>query len=71
MRDFPGAYWRQLDREMAYPTAFVQALTGAGWLAMLIPEEYGGAGLPLSAAAAVLEEIQRAGCNCGACHAQM
>jgi alkylation response protein AidB-like acyl-CoA dehydrogenase len=68
---FPGDYWRGLDRQMAYPQAFVDALTEAGWLAMLIPEEYGGAGLPLSAAAAVLEEIQRAGCNGGACHAQM
>jgi len=68
---FPGTYWRGLDREMAYPTDFVAALTDAGWLAMLIPEQFGGAGLPLSAAAAVLEEIQRAGCNGGACHAQM
>jgi len=56
---------------MAYPTAFVNALTEAGYLSILIPEEYGGPGLPLSAAAAVLEEIQRAGCNGGACHAQM
>jgi alkylation response protein AidB-like acyl-CoA dehydrogenase len=68
---FPGEYWRALDREMAYPQAFVDALTEAGWLSLLIPEEYGGAGLPLSAAAAVLEEIQCAGCNGGACHAQM
>ena len=68
---FPGDYWRRLDREMAYPTDFVEALTAAGWLAMLIPEAYGGAGLPLTAAAAVLEEIHRAGCNGGACHAQM
>ncbi len=68
---YPGSYWRDLDRQMAYPTTFVDDLTAAGWLAMLIPEEYGGAGLPLSAAAAVLEEIQRAGCNGGACHAQM
>jgi len=68
---FPGDYWRGLDREMAYPTAFVQELTQAGYLSILIPEEYGGSGLPLSAAAAVLEEIQRAGCNGGACHAQM
>ena len=68
---FPGDYWRRLDREMAYPTDFVKALTAAGWLAMLIPEAYGGAGLPLTAAAAVLEEIHRAGCNGGACHAQM
>jgi alkylation response protein AidB-like acyl-CoA dehydrogenase len=68
---FPGEYWRALDREMAYPTAFVDALTEAGYLSVLIPEEFGGSGLPLSAAAAVLEEIQRAGCNGGACHAQM
>ena len=68
---FPGSYWRALDREMAYPTEFVNALTAAGWLSILIPEEYGGSGLPLSAAAAVLEEMQRAGCNSGACHAQM
>jgi len=68
---FPGEYWRDLDRRMEYPTAFVTALTEAGYLSILIPEEYGGAGLPLSAAAAVLEEIQRAGCNGGACHAQM
>src|SRR5271165_6862122 len=68
---FPGEYWRDLDRRMAYPTEFVAALTEAGWLAALIPEAYGGAGLPLSAAAAVLEEIQRSGGNGGACHAQM
>ena len=68
---FGGDYWRTLDRSMSYPADFVAALTEAGWLAMLIPEEYGGAGLPLAAAAAVLEEIQRAGCNGGACHAQM
>ncbi|WP_314951813.1 acyl-CoA dehydrogenase family protein [Bradyrhizobium cosmicum] len=68
---FPGEYWRKLDREMAYPTAFVDALTQAGYLSVLIPEEYGGAGLKLSAAAAILEEIQRAGCNGGGCHAQM
>ncbi|WP_349367342.1 acyl-CoA dehydrogenase family protein [Salinarimonas sp.] len=68
---FPDAYWRALDREGAYPTAFVEALTEAGYLAALIPEEYGGAGLPLSAAAAILEEIQRSGGNGAACHAQM
>ena len=56
---FPGPYWRKLDRAMAYPSGFVTALTEAGYLAVLIPEEFGGAGLPLSAAAAVLEEIQR------------
>ena len=69
--DFPGEYWRALDRERGYPTAFIQALTEAGWLAALIPEEFGGAGLPLGAAAVILEEIQRQGCNGGACHAQM
>ncbi|TXL72892.1 acyl-CoA dehydrogenase [Vineibacter terrae] len=68
---FDGAYWRKLDRERAYPTDFVRALTEAGWLSILIPEEYGGAGLGISAAAAVLEEIHAAGCNAAACHAQM
>jgi acyl-CoA dehydrogenase len=68
---FPGEYWRKLDREMAYPTEFVDALTKSGYLAVLIPEEFGGAGLKLSAATAILEEIHRAGCNAGACHAQM
>jgi len=68
---FPGAYWRELDRSSDYPSAFVAALTQAGFLAALIPEDYGGAGLPLKAAAAILEEIQRAGCNGAACHAQM
>jgi alkylation response protein AidB-like acyl-CoA dehydrogenase len=69
--DYPGAYWRQLEAEEAYPTEFVQALTKAGYLAALIPEEYGGAGLPLRAAAVILEEIHASGCNAGACHAQM
>jgi acyl-CoA dehydrogenase len=68
---FPGKYWRKLDREQAYPKEFVAALTGAGYLSILIPSEFGGAGLPLSAAAVVLEEIHRAGCNGAACHAQM
>ena len=68
---FPGEYWRAKDRERAYPTEFVTALGKAGYLAALIPEDYGGAGLPLSAAAAILEEIQAQGCNGGACHAQM
>lgn len=68
---FPGEYWRTLDRESAYPQEFVRALTEGGWLSALIPEAYGGSGLPLSAAAAILEEIQKAGCNGGACHAQM
>jgi alkylation response protein AidB-like acyl-CoA dehydrogenase len=68
---FPDEYWRKLDAERAYPTDFVGALTEAGYLSVLIPEEYGGSGLPLSAAAAILEEIHRAGCNGAACHAQM
>src|SRR5215475_10595873 len=68
---FPGEYWRRLDREAAYPADFVKAITAAGYLSALIPEEYGGSGLPLSAAAAILEEIQRAGCNGAACHAQI
>ena len=68
---FPGEYWRRLDQERAYPSEFVQALTEAGYLAALIPEEYGGAGLPLSAAAAILETIHAEGCNGSACHAQM
>jgi hypothetical protein len=69
--EFPGEYWRALDRERAYPTAFVEALTAAGYLACLVPEEFGGAGLPLAAAAAILEEVQKAGCNGAACHAQI
>jgi acyl-CoA dehydrogenase len=68
---FPGEYWRALDRERAYPSDFVRALTEAGYLAALIPEEYGGSGLPISAAAAILEEIHASGCNGAACHAQM
>ena len=69
--DFPGAYWRTCDREQAYPRAFVAALTEAGYLGALIPEDHGGSGLPLSAGAAILEEIHRSGGNAGACHAQM
>jgi len=68
---FPGEYWRNLDRERAYPTEFVNALTEAGFLAALIPEEYGGSGLTMSSAIAIMEEIQAAGCNGAACHAQM
>ena len=68
---FPGEYWRSLDESSAYPTAFVQALTTDGYLAALIPEEYGGAGLPLRAAAVILETINSSGCNAGASHAQM
>jgi alkylation response protein AidB-like acyl-CoA dehydrogenase len=69
--DFPGRYWRALDRERAYPTDFVRALTEAGYLAALIPEEFGGSGLPIAAAGAILEEIHRSGGNGAACHAQM
>ncbi|HKQ27794.1 MAG TPA: acyl-CoA dehydrogenase family protein [Burkholderiales bacterium] len=69
--DFPGAYWRDIDKREAYPTEFVQALTEAGYLAALIPEEYGGAGLPLRAAGVVLEECHNAGCYAAAAHAQM
>jgi acyl-CoA dehydrogenase len=68
---FPGEYWRALDRERAYPEKFVAALTKAGFLAALIPEEYGGSGLTMSAAVAIMEEIQASGCNGAACHAQM
>jgi acyl-CoA dehydrogenase len=68
---FPGEYWRALDRERAYPTEFVEALTKAGFLAALIPEEYGGSGLTMTAAAAIMEEIHASGCNGAACHAQM
>ena len=69
--DFPGEYWRKLDRERGFPTEFVAALTKAGFLAALIPEAYGGSGLSMQAAAAIMEEIQAAGCNGAACHAQM
>ena len=70
-RDFTGEYWRDLDRRRAYPTSFVEALIAAGYLAAMIPEEYGGSGLNLPAAAVILEEIHRQGCNAAACHAQM
>ena len=69
--DYPGAYWRKLDDEEAYPTAFVQAMTDAGYLAALIPEEYDGAGLPLRAAGVILEEVHASGANASATHAQM
>jgi len=68
---YPDQYWREKDRERAYPGEFVEALTEAGFLAVLIPERYGGSGLGLTAAAAILEEVQRAGANGAACHAQM
>src|SRR5215470_14474807 len=70
-RQFPDKYWRELDAKRAYPEEFVQALTKAGYLATLIPEEYGGAGMGVTEAAIILEEIHRSGGNAGACHAQM
>ena len=69
--DFPGAYWRKLEESEAYPSQFVKALTESGYLGALIPEAYGGSGMPLRAAAVILEEIHASGCNAGACHAQM
>lgn len=69
--DFQGEYWRKLDREQGYPTDFVKALTDAGFLGALIPEEYGGVGLGMVAASVILEEIHHQGCNAAACHAQM
>ena len=68
---YPGEYWRKLDADRAYPTEFVHALTEAGYLSVLIPEEFGGSGLGITAAAVIMEEIQKSGCNGGACHAQM
>ncbi|MGN6871470.1 MAG: acyl-CoA dehydrogenase family protein [Solirubrobacteraceae bacterium] len=68
---YPDEYWRRVDREEAYPQEFVAALTEAGWLAALIPAEYGGAGLGISQASVIMEEINRSGANGGACHAQM
>ena len=69
--DFDGKYWQACDADRAYPSAFVKALTDAGYLSALIPEEYGGLSLPISAGAAILEEIHRSGGNAAACHAQM
>jgi acyl-CoA dehydrogenase len=68
---YPGSYWSQLEDEQAYPTAFIQELTEAGFLGALIPEEYGGSGMPLRAAAVILEEINACGCNASQGHAQM
>jgi len=69
--DYPDAYWRDLDRDHGYPTDFVRTLTGAGWLSVLIPTEYGGAGLGIAEASIILEEINHSGGNAGAAHAQM
>jgi acyl-CoA dehydrogenase len=68
---FDNSYWQKLDESSSYPEAFVQALTQAGWLAALIPEEFGGSGVGLTEASVILEEINRSGANSGACHAQM
>jgi len=68
---YPDEYWRSLDRERAYPEAFVEELTRAGYLACLVPEEFGGPGLGMGEAAAILEEVNRSGANGAACHAQM
>ena len=68
---FPPSYFREVDERRGYPEAFVQALTRAGWLAALIPQEYGGSGLGLTEASVIMEEINRAGGNAGACHGQM
>ncbi len=68
---FDSSYWQQLEESSGYPEAFVQALTEAGWLAALIPEEFGGSGVGLTEASVILEEINRSGANSGACHAQM
>ncbi len=70
-RQFPDEYHRKVDHERAYPEAFVKALTDAGWLAALIPQEYGGSGLGLAEASVIMEEINRSGGNSGACHGQM
>ena len=69
--NFNGKYWQACDSNRSYPTDFVKALTDAGYLSSLIPEEYGGLGLPISAGAAILEEVHRSGGNAAACHAQM
>ena len=70
-RTFDGAYWQRVEESAGYPEAFVQSLTQAGWLSALIPEEFGGAGVGLTEASVILEEINRSGANSGACHAQM
>src|SRR4051812_35915649 len=69
--EFPSEYFRKIDEERGYPEEFVDALTKAGWLAALIPQEYGGSGLGLTEASVIMEEINRAGGNSGACHGQM
>src|SRR5882672_11956812 len=68
---FDGKYWQEVYERSGYPDAFVKALTDAGWLAALIPEQFGGGGLSVTEASVILEEINRSGANSGACHAQM
>src|SRR5690606_361451 len=70
-QQFPQEYFRKIDEQRAYPEAFVDALTKAGWMAALIPQEYGGSGLSLTEASVIMEEVNRAGGNSGACHGQM
>ena len=70
-KSYPDSYWRELDARREYPDAFVKALTDAGYLAALIPEEFGGSGLGVTEASIILEEVNRSGGNSGACHAQM
>lgn len=70
-KQFPDEYFRKIDEERTYPEAFVDALTQAGWLAALIPQEYGGSGLSMAEASVIMEEINRSGGNAGACHGQM
>ena len=69
--EFPPEYFRKIDHDRAYPEAFVDALTRAGWLAAMIPQEYGGSGLGLAESSVIMEEINRSGANAGACHGQM
>ena len=68
---FDGAYWQGVDEKRAYPEAFVAALTKAGWMSALIPEDYGGSGLSLTEASVIMEEVSRSGGNAGSCHGQM
>ncbi|HMW65000.1 MAG TPA: acyl-CoA dehydrogenase family protein, partial [Accumulibacter sp.] len=70
-RAFPDEYFRQIDEQRAYPQAFVDALMAGGWLSAMIPEEYGGTGLGLTAASVIMEEINRSGANSAAVHGQM
>ena len=70
-KHFDSAYWQKIDEQRAYPEAFVEALTKAGWMSALIPEEYGGSGLSLTEATVIMEEVTRSGGNAGCCHGQM